>query len=91
MPAQPVDIRAFRRKTTYPRRMGKRTSLILDPPLLERAADVLGTKGATDTVRAALEGVVRQAALERLAQWEFPDDALDRLWEMRKPRTFEFE
>ncbi len=71
--------------------MGKRTSLIVEPQLLEQAARVLETKGATATVREALERVVRQAALDSLAQWEFPDDALDRLWEMRKPRKFDFE
>jgi hypothetical protein len=71
--------------------MRKRTSLIIEPQLLEEAASVLETKGTTATVREALERVVRQAALERLAQWEFPDDALDRLWEMRKPRKFDFE
>jgi hypothetical protein len=71
--------------------MGKRTSLIIEPQLLEEAASVLETKGTTATVREALERVVRQAALDSLAQWEFPDDALDRLWEMRKPRKFDFE
>src|ERR1700704_3222651 len=91
MSAQAIDIRTFRRKGAYPVQMGKRTSLILETRLLQSAADVLGTKGATATVREALERVVRQAALESLANWEFPDDALDRLREMRKPRKFDFE
>ncbi len=71
--------------------MGKRTSLIVEPKLLAEAAQVLGTKGPTATVREALEHVVRRAALERLAQWEFPDDALERLQRMREPRKFDFE
>jgi Arc/MetJ family transcription regulator len=71
--------------------MGKRTSLILDPELLQQAADVLGAKSATETVRTALQRVVRQAALESLAQWEFPDDFMDELKKMREPRKFDFE
>ncbi len=71
--------------------MGKRTSLIVEPQLVERAAEILETRGTTATVREALERVVRQADLERLAQWEFPDDALERLRQMREPRKFDFE
>jgi hypothetical protein len=71
--------------------MGKRTSLIMEPRLLGEAARVLGTKGPTATVREALERVVRQERLESLARWEFPEDALERLAEMRQPRKFDFE
>jgi hypothetical protein len=71
--------------------MGKRTSLILEPDLLKEAAVVLGTKGPTATVRKSLEETVRQERLKRLAEWEFPEDALERLWEMRRPRKFDFE
>lgn len=71
--------------------MGKRTSLILDPSLMEEASKVLGTRGPTATVRKSLEEVVRREKLKRVAQWEFPEDALERLWEMRKPRKFDFE
>lgn len=71
--------------------MGKRTSLIMEPKLLDEAARILGTKGATATVREALERVVRQQRLESLARWEFPGDALERLAEMRQPRKFDFE
>jgi hypothetical protein len=71
--------------------MGKRTSLIVEPALLEEAAHVLGTEGPTATVRESLARTVRQGQLDRLAAWEFPEDALERLWEMRKPRTFEIE
>ena len=52
---------------------------------------MLGTKGPTATVRAALEGVVRQVHFERLAQLEFPEDAMERLERMRQPRKFEFD
>jgi len=71
--------------------MGKRTSVILEPDLLNEAAEILGTRGPTATVRKSLEEVVRREKLKRVSQWEFPDDALERLWEMRKPRKFDFE
>jgi hypothetical protein len=71
--------------------MGKRTSLILDPSLMEAAAKVLGTRGPTATVRKSLEGVVRQAHLDRLAEWELPEDFPEQLKRMREPRTFDFE
>jgi hypothetical protein len=71
--------------------MGKRTSLIVEPHLLERAAEVLGTKGPTATVREALDQVVRRAALESLARWDLPDDFPEQLERMRQPRTFDFD
>jgi hypothetical protein len=76
---------------TYAFPMGKRTSLILDTSLMEEAAKVLGTRGPTATVRKSLEEIVRREKLKRVSEWEFPDDALERLWEMRKPRKFDFE
>jgi hypothetical protein len=75
----------------YLLRMGKRTSLIVEPALLEEAASVLGTAGPTATVREALQRAIRQERLNRLSRIEFPDDALERLWEMRTPRTFDFD
>jgi len=75
----------------YDRAMGKRTSLIIEPQLLEEAEEMLGTKGPTATVRAALERAVRRVHLERLAKWEFPEDAMERLERMRQPRKFEFD
>lgn len=63
--------------------MGKRTSLILEPDLLAAAEELLGTRGPTATVRGALERAIRQAHLERLAQWELPEDAPERLERMR--------
>lgn len=71
--------------------MGKRTSLIVEPHLLEDAAKVLGTKGPTATVREALGQVVRQAALQRLARWDLPDDFPEQLERMREPRAFDFD
>jgi hypothetical protein len=71
--------------------MGKRTSLIVEPALLEDAARVLGTHGPTATVRESLKRVVRQEHLNRLTAVEFPDDALEQLERTRRPRTFEFD
>jgi Arc/MetJ family transcription regulator len=71
--------------------MGKRTSLIVDPALMEEAATMLGTKGPTATVRAALERAVRQERLDRLAQLELPENFMDQLKRMREPRKFDFD
>lgn len=86
-----LDIRTFLPQSRYAGPMGKRTSLIVDPPLLEQAEEALATKGPTATVREALERVVRQAHLDRLAQLELPDDFAEQLERMRQPRTFDFE
>jgi Arc/MetJ family transcription regulator len=75
----------------YDAHMGKRTSLIVDTALMEEAAAMLGTKGPTATVRAALERAVRQERLDRLAQLELPEDFMDQLKRMREPRKFEFD
>jgi Arc/MetJ family transcription regulator len=64
----------------------KRTSLLLDPDLVAAAADVLGTRRTTDTVRAALEQAVRRAHLDRLVAWELPDSATAELERRRAPR-----
>lgn len=66
--------------------MGKRTSLILEGPLLEAAERILGTKGPTATVRASLEATVRQEHLQRLAQWELPEDFPAQLEKIRQPQ-----
>jgi Arc/MetJ family transcription regulator len=71
--------------------MGKRTSLIVDPALMKEAATVLGTRGPTATVRAALERTVRQERLDRLARLELPEDFMDQLKRMREPRKFDFD
>lgn len=68
--------------------MVKRTSLNLDLELVGKAREVLGSKGTTDTVHRALEEVVRQERLRRLAEWDFSEltpEVLDRL---RATRTW---
>lgn len=87
----PLNIRILPPIKRYDGRMGKRTSLIVDPALVEEAAIVLGTKGPTATVRAALERAVRQERLDRLAQLELPEDFMDQLKRMREPRKFDFD
>jgi Arc/MetJ family transcription regulator len=47
----------------------RRTSLNLDLGLVAEARDILGTEGTTETVRAALEDVIRRDKLRRLAAW----------------------
>jgi len=71
--------------------MGKRTSLIVEPALLEDAARVLGTSGPTATVRESLKRVVRQQHLDRLAELDLPDDFMEKLQRMREPRSFDFD
>lgn len=59
----------------------KRTSLNLNLELVAEAREYLGTNGTTDTVHRALEEVVRQRALDRLADLTFAhlaDDWLER-------------
>jgi len=51
--------------------MIKRTSLNLDVDLVAEARDVLGTRGMTDTVHAALRGIVRKQRIEWLLQHDF--------------------
>ena len=65
----------------------KRTSLNLRLDLVAQARAELGTNGTTDTVNRALEEVVRQAALRRLADWTFEDLNPEVLEELRRWRT----
>ncbi len=58
----------------------------VDIHLVEQAAQVLGTKGTTATVHAAMEDVVARARRRRLAARDFPDLTLDGLAELRRPR-----
>ncbi len=51
--------------------MIKRTSMNLDLDLVGQAREVLGSNGTTDTVHRALEEVVRQEKLRRLAEYDF--------------------
>jgi len=62
--------------------MIKRTSLNLDMSLVEEAREVLGTRGTTETVNAALAGVVRQDKLRRLTEMVFDvdNDEIEAAW-----------
>lgn len=63
--------------------MVKRTSLNLDLELVGKAREALGSGGTTDTVHRALEEVVRQEKLRRLAEYDFSEydeDERRRAW-----------
>ncbi len=59
----------------------------LDRELVAEAEGLLGTKGATETVHAAMAEVVRAARRRRLAAWELDDLTPETLEEMRRPRA----
>jgi Arc/MetJ family transcription regulator len=65
--------------------MRKHTTLDLDLDVVREAASALGTTGTGDTVRAALEEVVRARRRERLLGLT-TDLTLDRLAAMRGTR-----
>ena len=65
--------------------MIKRTSLNLDLDLVSQARDILDTRTTTETIHRALDEVVRQEALRRLAEWT-PDMTLEDLERLRQPR-----
>ena len=62
--------------------MIKRTSLNLDMSLVDEAREVLGTRATTETVNRALEEVVRQDKLRRLAGMVFDvdNDEIEAAW-----------
>jgi hypothetical protein len=64
----------------------KRTSLNLDLELVGKAREVLGSNGTTDTVHRALEAVVRQEKLRRLAEWDFSELTPEKLRALRATR-----
>jgi len=66
--------------------MIKRTSLNLDLELVAEAREVLGTNGMTDTVRRALEDVVRRQRLRELAKMRFDDLTPEVLAQLRRSR-----
>lgn len=68
--------------------MIKRTSLNLDFDLVAQAREALGSTGTTDTVHRALEEVVRQEKLRRLAEWDFSELTPEKLRELRATRTW---
>jgi Arc/MetJ family transcription regulator len=59
----------------------------VDTSLVSQAARVLGTRGTTETVHAAMEDVVQRERRRRLAARDLPDLTPQALAEMRKPRT----
>ncbi len=61
----------------------RRTSLNLEFDLVAEAREVLDTNGTTETVHRALEEVVRDARLHRLADERFEDLAGDALRRLR--------
>lgn len=67
--------------------MRARTNMNLDRQLVAEAAEVLGTRGATETVHAAMAEVVRAARRRRLASQEFADLTPDALSELRRTRS----
>ena len=58
----------------------------LDRELVAEAADVLGTRGATETVHAAMTEVIRSARRRRLASRDLSDRTPQVIDEMRRPR-----
>ncbi|MGH2845622.1 MAG: hypothetical protein ACRDL0_06305 [Thermoleophilaceae bacterium] len=58
----------------------------LDRHLVEQAAEVLGTRGATETVHAAMAEVVRWARRRRLAARDLADLTPEALGELRRGR-----
>ena len=63
----------------------KHTSLYLEEGLLTEAGEILGTRGPTGTVRAALEDVIRRARLQSLTEWEIELQP-EEFEELRRPR-----
>lgn len=59
-----------------------RTSLFLDPEVVETARQALGTKTAAETVRVALDQVAARERRKKVWDLEL-DMTLDDLWRMR--------
>lgn len=62
---------------------------MLDSTLLAEAQAILGTRSPTETVRRALEEVVRRGRLRALAEHTFEDLTPEMLAELRRTRTWE--
>ena len=65
----------------------KRTSLNLDLELVAEAREVIGSNGTTDKVHRALEEVVRQEKLRRLAERDLSELTPEVLEGLRTTRT----
>ena len=68
-------------------RVKRRTNMNVDTHLVDQAARVLGTRGTTATVHAAMEDVVRRSQRRRLAARDLPDLTPEAITEMRRSRT----
>lgn len=65
---QPTRRKTTRRKATQPKPTRRKTSFVIDTAKVEAAKQVLGTKGLTDTVDAALDEVVKRRGREKLIE-----------------------
>lgn len=67
----------------------KRTTINLDRDLVDEASEALGTSRLVETVHAAMADVVRRQKLRQLAEQDFPDLSLEKIKELRRPRSFD--
>lgn len=67
----------------------KRTTINLDRDLVDEASEALGTSRLVETVHAAMADVVRRQKLRQLAEQDFPDLSLEKVKELRRPRSFD--
>lgn len=67
----------------------KRTTINLDRDLVDEASEALGTPRLVETVHAAMADVVRRQKLRQLAEQDFPDLSLEKIKELRRPRSFD--
>lgn len=77
------------RSPSRPQHTTHRTAVLLDPTLVERARNVLGTVGTTETIRRALSEVVARDQRRQLASWDLGDMTLDDLDQIRHARAAE--
>jgi Arc/MetJ family transcription regulator len=57
--------------------MSRRTSILIDDELIERAQAALGTSGITDTIEAALNEAIRAKQRQRLVERFLSPDGYD--------------
>lgn len=62
--------------------------MMLDPALVDQAAEIFGTATVTETVQAALEDAIRRSRRRDLAAYRVSDRLAEELDELRAPRTF---
>jgi Arc/MetJ family transcription regulator len=65
----------------------RRTTINLNLDLVAEAQRVLGEKTATGAIHKALRNEVRRAELAGIADWDLSDLSLEKIKEMRAPRT----